>query len=91
MTLSELGKELRKLYKFNYLVVENIDGKPESETFWLYEHKPVFETSPSLWHSSTGESIGMFTSSLATRLDLFEYRDEDGNIDYSKCIVEVSE
>lgn len=89
MTLNELARELRKIYKFNFLVVENIDGRPISETFWMYEYKPSFDTDALLWFSKSGECVGMFTSNLVATLDLSEYKDADGNIDYSKCIVEV--
>lgn len=88
MTLTELAHELRKLFKFKYLTEDPIgvifcwDGKPvydAVEYFWITGSrgrvKPVLETWPS--------------SMTVKTLDLSEYKDENGEIDYSKCIVEV--
>ena len=88
MTLAELAHELRKIFKFKYLTkdpVGNIccwNGKPvydAVEDFWVTGSRggvsPVLETWPSAMTVKT--------------LDLSEYKDENGEIDYSKCIGEV--
>lgn len=88
ITLEELAYELRKIFKFKYLIVENIRYENDL-TVWIYECLPVFEADKGLWYSDHGHDVGFFVSDLVKHLDLSEYKDESGKIDFSKCIVEV--
>lgn len=94
MTLSELAQELRKIFKFKYLTTESTFGRLY---FAAWTRKPH-------WDGKTGYMFGhrrkdghnllavyFFGTFLADEIDLSEYADKDGNIDYSKCIVEVTE
>lgn len=88
-TLEELAYELRKTFNFKYLTVE----------FYYYEHpeirlwndKPEFLSVSNEWLSSEGSIIGFFTYNLTKTLSLSEYKDESGKVDYSKCIVKVTQ
>ena len=83
LTLKELARELRKLFKFKYLTVSPYReevllwwDKPESDGFYW-------------WATETCTQVAFYSNVLSVPLDLSEYKDTDGNIDYSKCIVEV--
>lgn len=93
MTLNELAIELRKIFKFKYLTVS-------FKTKWLedcvgldiFNNKPWFYSKGRYWVDTESLTRGMLVipdNLLACSLDLSEYTDENGNIDYSKCIVEV--
>ena len=86
LTLKELARELRKIFKFDYLTCDN---GSEVNDICLWKDLPYFKRSE--WFGQSSDSITMFVEvkTLAIDLDLSEYRDADGNIDYSKCIVEV--
>ena len=85
LTLTELAHELRKIFRFKYLTVSNINGC--NINVWKHS-KPEY---------NDGEWIGsymafdIYPDELRFELDLSEYADENGDIDYSKCIVEVEE
>lgn len=87
MTLKELTRELRKIFKFKYLTVSNTNGW--CINVWKY-YKPE-------WNDSDGEWIGcylafdIYPDELICELDFSEYVDADGDVDFSKCIVEVSD
>ena len=98
MTLTELAHELRKLFGFKYLTLDafvhygDIIG-PNIITLWVVE--PYYDDEDKqfefLWNKDrkTGAIFDIPVSSLSVNLDLLEYKDADGNINYSKCIVEV--
>ena len=98
MTLTELAYKLRKLFGFKYLTLDafvhygDIIG-PNIITLWVVE--PYYDDEDKqfefLWNQDrkTGAIFDIPVSSLSVNLDLSEYKDADGNIDYSKCIVEV--
>ena len=87
MTLTELARELRKLFKFKYLTAH----RSGVELFLrMYAKEPSYFKTYSVW----GEADAVFfpiavSEDLRVDIDLSEYKDADGNIDYSKCIVEV--
>ena len=88
LTLTELAREMRKLFEFDYVTVD----ANESITFWV--RKPLYISMYGLWERNAYlDSWDIFNIdfSSAVNLDLSEYKDADGNIDYSKCIVEVSD
>ena len=88
MTLTELAREMRKLFEFDYVTVD----ANESITFWV--RKPLYISMCGLWERNAYlDSWDIFNIdfSSAVNLDLSEHKDENGNIDYSKCIVEVKE
>lgn len=86
LTLKELAREMRKLFEFDYVTVD----AEESIIFWV--RKPLYISMCGLWERSLG-SLDLFSIDFSyfVNLDLSEYKDADGNIDYSKCIVEVDE
>ena len=86
LTLKELAREMRKLFEFDYVTVDT----NESITFWV--RKPLYISMCGLWDRNAYlDSWDIFNIdfSSAVNLDLSEYADESGEIDYSKCIVEV--
>lgn len=87
ITLTELAHELRKIFKFKYLTMA--DYKHEGPvTIDIWSHKPYFRESDCTWNGEgLIESKDLYD--LDCVLDLSEYADENINIDYSKCIVEV--
>ena len=92
MTLKELAHELRKIFIFEYATVA--DYKHEGPVVLeLWEYEPNFRAKDCTWNGSHHcELLYSFdTSGLACDIDLSEYRGENGEIDYSKCIVEVEE
>ena len=90
MTLTELAKELRKIFGFRYLVAQGSNLYGYGVKAFLL--KPRYISSGKFWFSDIRGNDAMLDisfSDLMFDLDLSEYRDADGNIDYSKCIVEV--
>ena len=90
LTLKELARELRKIFRFKYLTASKI----RAEIYLLmFKTKPEFVLAFKDW--DRGKPIGpcpiVASEDLRIDIDLSEYRDADGNIDYSKCIVEVEE
>lgn len=90
LTLKELASELRKIFRFKYLTC---DGCDEDRDYSIWLDKPEYTRDGWLIFSAFGDAepaMMLFESrNLAINLDLSEYADENGNIDYSKCIVEV--
>ena len=89
MTLTELAHELRKIFIFKYLTVEfnNYNGH-----FAAWDKKPNWDGR--YWCDEDGAVLSYAVFDFAGvdivwEIDLSEYKDADGNIDYSKCIVEV--
>ena len=100
MTLTELARELRKIFDFKYLTCDMY------EKIRMWRVRPEFRNQTSIFdcgswriprkqsHASREAALAEkhgFGRSLVSPLDLSEYADEKGNIDYSKCIVEVKE
>ena len=84
MTLTELAHELRKIFRFKYLTAESVEGKIVA----LWDGKPFFTGYE--WHfTDKAQCIIDIRFHHIPVLDLSEYKDADGDIDYSKCIVEV--
>ncbi len=88
LTLTELAHELRRIFKFRYLVVE----RPlHSSYFSMWNQKPRWNGK--YWDAENdGEKhivADFLEFEIIGKVDLSEYADADGNIDYSKCIVEV--
>ena len=103
LTLKELAHELRKLFKFDILtysawedgdcyVTEQLD-----EIILWYRRVPgalpeYDETAGNFYGDVEVIAllkISSMNAMVSEPLDLSEYKDADGNIDYSKCIVEV--
>lgn len=100
MTLTELAQELRKIFDFKYMTYDPVfkirmwKVKPEFR-------RPVYEYFFGSWRIPRGAvsrrdaalaETGGFGRSLIRPLDLSEYKEKEQlHIDYSKCIVEVSD
>lgn len=83
LTLKELAQRLRKIFRFRYLTVD-YDFPALLISMWNEESVFGF----SRWDRSTGY-VGEFSENALSRsLNLSEYADENGEIDYSRCIVE---
>ena len=89
MTLRELARELRKIFRFKYLTAH----RSGVELFLrMYAKKPSYFKTYNVWSNADAVFFPIAVSEdLRVDLDLSEYKDENGDIDYSKCIVEVSE
>ena len=89
MTLEEFARELSKLFKFGWLTVD------KEGWFSLWIRKSGNE--PPMYSEDGWSSYSAATYPLmhivpeVLKLDLSEYADKDGVIDYSRCIVEVSD
>lgn len=81
MTLKEVAIELRKFFFFKYLTIHRVD-------IYLWRDKPLFMAEYKAWRYAQ-DIATINATDLNCSLDLSEYKDADGNIDYSKCIVEV--
>ena len=101
LTLTELAYELRKIFKFKYLSYGEMFYWGQSHNVLWISGKPLTlvvrdeggEGVPCYIHEWEGEDIieTFSEDALVYPLDLSEYKDENGNIDYSKCIVEVTD
>lgn len=87
LTLKELANELREIFKFRYLTAH----RSGTELFLrMYVKKPSYSETYSIWGIKGAVFFPIAVSEdLRVDIDLSEYKDADGNIDYSKCIVEV--
>lgn len=81
LTLTELAYELGKLFHFKYLTLD-------SENCLIWDKEPFYAHSKE-WVSFEGVFFEVPIILIKNNLDLSEYKDETGRIDYSKCIVEV--
>lgn len=86
MKLSELANELRKIFKFKYLTADALEGKYVA----LWTAKPFF-TGYEWRFTQEACCVADIRFHRIPVVDLSEYADKAGNIDYSKCIVEVKE
>ena len=85
LTLNELAKKLREVFRFKYLTVD------DSRCIYAWRGKsPRYLETEKYWTGKSSElSIVLETWAHEVDIDLSEYKDADGNIYYSKCIVEV--
>ena len=93
LTLTELAHELRNVFKFKYLTVSpDICGCPMEIYCWT-SIRPTYNAKGRMWIISQEGSQTIASSldawNLEKSLDLSEYADDNGEIDYSRCIVEV--
>ena len=89
LTLRELARELRQKCNFKYMTAES--GIGDCSTAHLWSDKPYYDVAKT-WVCTKGRMYGWLASDVFSfTLDLSEYADENGNIDYSKCIVEVTD
>lgn len=85
MTLKELAISLRKTLEFRYLTIES-----PGVIFAYSGQKPEYSKNLECWMCDFSETSIVFRTNLSViSLDISEYEDDQGNIDYSKCIVEV--
>ena len=99
LTLTELAYELRKIFRFKYLAYGEMFYWGRSQNVLWISDQPLTlsvrdeggEGCPCYIHEWDGEDVieTFSEEDLVFPLDLSEYKDADGNIDYSKCIVEV--
>lgn len=89
MTLEEFARELRKIFKFSYVTLEGALGDYYQVNFW--REKPNFVNWCKSWTAPYGGRVygWLATDCFSEKLDLSEYEDDNREIDYSKCIVEV--
>lgn len=83
MTLTELADKLKEIFEFDYLTIN------DSGAIYIWRGarpKYKYDTWECDFHKT---SIVLEVFPSAIDIDLSEYTDENGNIDYSKCIVEV--
>lgn len=95
LTLMELARELRKIFRVKYLTVSpDFCGCPAEIYCWT-SIRPAYNAKGRMWIISQEGSQTIACSfeawHLEKSLDLSEYADENGEIDYSRCIVEVEE
>lgn len=88
MTLTELARELRRMFDFEYLTCEILCGC-RVYIISLWNGKPRWKGSSWWWCDGCNLIVDIKLYMKFIDLDLFEYNDADGIIDYSKCIVEV--
>ena len=85
ITLTELAQELRKIFRFRYLTAEAQLGKIVA----LWTDKPFF-TGYGWCFTDEAKCVLDIRFHHIPVLDLSEYKNKNGFIDYSKCIVEVA-
>ena len=95
ITLIELAHELKKLFNFRWLTLDENNGID----LWMCfadNDPPKFSGDYFLWYSESPKTRAICTIDLdeklaAINLDFPEYKNDNGTINYSKCIVEVDE
>ena len=87
LTLRELAIELKKIFRFKYLTCE-IYGGCRFYAISLWDGKPEWKGC-SWWCDDCDLLADIKLYMKFADLDLFEYREADGIIDCSKCIVEA--
>lgn len=94
LTLTELAHELRKTLCFRWLTLD------KSGYITLWKKRPKYEPyeyerNDEVWHISNydnplyGECGVIFPKTIKAKMNLEEYKNKRGGINYSKCIVEV--
>lgn len=85
MTLNELAKKMSEVIRFRYATASLSGGI----NFWT-GHRPKFNELERWWDCNFSvTSLVCETWTPYVDLDLSEYKDADGNIDFSRAIVEV--
>ena len=92
MTLKELAQEIKKIIAFDYMTMHKNWGN--TPTILLYVGKPRYSRGGDIgrWCPVLGKSCVICSINVYRvigGIQLLEYADEQGSIDYSKCIVEV--
>lgn len=87
MTLTEFAHELSKVIKFDYLTVHK--NFLTIDVVCLWDGKPEFGKDRWEAKGTTFQITCFYTFYTQNKLDLSEYKDNDRNMDFSKCIVEV--
>lgn len=90
LTLKGLVQKLRRMFDFEYLTCEILGGC-RVYVISLWNGKPRWEGGSWWWCDGCDLIVDIKLYMKFFDLDLFEYNDADGIIDYSKCIVEVKE
>ena len=94
VTLTELAHELRKVFDLRYLTAESYccDFDRFKIMIWFGRYRPKYDITEG-WISSSplGNYVVIYCYDLGIEIDFSEYENEFGYIDFSKCIVEVSE
>lgn len=88
LTLEDLAHELRKLFRFKYLTCEFYGGS-KVYVISLWNGEPRWRGGAWWWCDNCDLITDIKLYMKFAKPNLSEYRDADGNIDYSKCIVEV--
>ena len=91
MTLTELAKKLREVFRFKYLTVA-YDGERLHIELWSHKPSYVYEHGNWFWYFMPYRMRGQAyfcSEDLIGDINLDEYWDKYANLDYSKCIVEV--
>lgn len=88
LTLKELVQKLRQMFDFEYLTCEILGGC-RVYVISLWNGKPRWRGGSWWWCDGCDLIVDIKLYMKFIDLDLSEYRDENGEIDYSKCIVEV--
>lgn len=91
MTLAELAHELRKFFRFKYLTVDNLYPRGRNIEIALWEDMPELDEYDHWQDNESDHVLSFYEDNMLFDLDLSEYEDENGEIDFSKCIVEVSD
>lgn len=93
MTLQELANKLSEIYIFDYLTFDSdLDIGPR---MIIWKGKPKWQRSLKWYPGKDFSAYAVAGMSnpyyMKVDIDLSEYADDKGNIDYSKCIVEVKQ
>lgn len=93
MTLLEFGRKLKEFIDFDHVTLhQNWCRKP---VIFLWKGKPRYMRGGDNagWQRILGKSIPVcfIDAKSIIGLDISEYKTEDGIIDFSRCIVEVTD
>ena len=89
MTLTELAHELRKFFRFKYMTVDNLYPRGRNIEIALWKGMPELDEYDH-WQDNESEHVfSFYEDNMLFNIDLSEYKNENGEIDFSKCIVEV--
>lgn len=91
MTLTEFAVELKNILRFRWLTLDY------TGYITLWNNRPKYTAdwkgSEKTWQRGNDPLCGMsgyiFPKAIGIKLNLEEYTDKNGAVDYSKCIVEV--
>ena len=90
LTLKALAHELRKIFRFRYLTCE-IYYRSKRYFISLWNGKPRWGGGAWWWCDNCDLIAEIKLHMNFTELNLSEYANENGEIDCSRCIVEVSD